>query len=167
MEQKTCPCRKTAETPLPYAACCQPYVEGKAQAPTAEALMRSRYSAFAVGNIDYLIESVAPEQRHDIDRGSLQAWSKESTWDGLDIIDTVDGREGDTTGIVEFVAHFTRERKREAHHERSTFRKENGRWYFVEGAKPKGKPMVKAQDIGRNDPCPCGSGKKYKKCCGA
>ena len=167
MEQKTCPCHKTAETPLAYAACCQPYVEGKAQAPTAEALMRSRYSAFAVGNIDYLVETVAPEQRHDIDRGSLLAWSKESTWDGLDIVDTVDGKAGDSTGIVEFIAHFTRARMHEAHHERSTFRKENGRWYFVEGAKPKGKPVVKEQNIGRNDPCPCGSGKKYKKCCGA
>jgi SEC-C motif-containing protein len=167
MEQMTCPCRKTAEKPIPYAACCQSYVEGKAAAPTAEALMRARYSAFAVGNIDYLVETVAPEQRHDMDRGALQAWSKESSWDGLDIVETVDGKESDTTGIVEFVAHFTRARTREAHHERSNFRKEDGRWYFVDGAKPKGKPVVKTMDVGRNDPCPCGSGKKFKKCCGA
>ena len=167
MDMTPCPCRKTAPTPLPYATCCQPYVEGKVMAPTAEALMRSRYSAFAAGALDYLVETVAPEQRHDIDRGALQAWSKESTWNGLDIVETVAGGENDTTGIVEFVAHFTRNRTRESHHERAQFRKEDGRWYFVDGARPKGKPVVKTNDIGRNDPCPCGSGKKYKKCCGA
>ena len=74
-----CPCRKSAATQLSYAECCQPYVEGKAKAPTAEALMRARYTAFAVGNIDYLFETVAPEQRHDMDRGSLEAWSKAQT----------------------------------------------------------------------------------------
>jgi len=131
--------------------------------------MRARYSAFAVGAIDYLIDTVAPEAHSDMERGSLEAWSKESQWHGLDIVETVDGKPGDKTGIVEFTAHFSRLGKREAHYERSSFRFDEAgqRWYFVEGGKPKGKTVVKGAQVGRNDPCPCGSGKKYKKCCGA
>jgi hypothetical protein len=71
--------------------------------------------------------------------------------------------------IVEFTAHFSRAGKREAHYERSSFRFDEAgqRWYFVEGGKPKGKTVVKGAQVGRNDPCTCGSGKKFKKCCGA
>ncbi len=169
MTLTTCPCRKTASTPLSYAECCQPYIEGTAKAPTAEALMRARYSAFSVGKIDYLIDSVAPEASDGMERGSLEAWARESDWHGLDIVETVDGQPGDATGIVEFVAHFSRAGSREEHHERSTFRfgKPGDCWYFVDGGKPRGKTVVKGAQIGRNDPCSCGSGKKYKKCCGA
>ena len=169
MDLSICPCRKTASARLSYAECCQPYVEGRAQAPSAEALMRARYSAFAVGAIDYLVETVAPEARSDMDRGSLEAWSRESDWLGLDIVETVEGKPGDSKGVVEFTAHFSRGGQREAHVERSTFRFDTmgGRWYFVDGAKPKGKTVVKGAQVGRNDPCPCGSGKKFKKCCGA
>ncbi len=164
----TCPCRATATTPISYDACCRPALEGTKPAATAEALMRSRYTAYVVGNLDYLIETVAPEARHDIERGSLESWSKESKWHGLDIVETVDGQPGDKTGTVEFVAHFTRDDKRQTHHERGTFRfgEPGNHWYFIDGVKPKGKTIVKDQQVGRNDPCPCGSGKKYKKCHG-
>jgi SEC-C motif-containing protein len=169
MTLQTCPCRKSASAPISYADCCQPYVEGKARAPSAEALMRSRYASFGVGAIDYLIGTVAPEARDDMERGPLEAWARESDWLGLDIVDTVDGQPGDTTGIVEFVAHFARNGTREEHHERSNFRFDESAqcWYFVDGARPRGKTIVKGAQPGRNDPCPCGSGKKYKKCCGA
>ena len=88
---------------------------------------------------------------------------------GLAKLETVDGKPGDKTGIVEFTAHFSRLGKREAHYERSSFRFDEAgqRWYFVEGGKPKGKTVVKGAQVGRNDPCTCGSGKKFKKCCGA
>ena len=169
MDMTICPCRKSASAQLSYAECCQPHIEGRAQAPSPEALMRARYSAFAVGAIDYLVDTVAPEARTDMERGSLEAWSKESQWHGLDIVETVDGKPGDKTGIVEFTAHFSRAGKREAHYERSSFRFDEAgqRWYFVEGGKPKGKTVVKGAQVGRNDPCPCGSAKKFKKCCGA
>jgi SEC-C motif domain protein len=168
MNLAICPCRQTASAQLSYAECCQPFIEGAARAPSAEALMRSRYSAFAVGAIDYLVETVAPEARGDMDKASLDAWSKESEWHGLDIDETVDGQPGDKSGIVQFTAHFSRAGTREAHVERSVFRFDDkaGRWYFVDGAKPKGKTIVKGKQPERNDPCPCGSGKKYKKCCG-
>lgn len=169
MTDLICPCRKTAADPLPYADCCQPYVEGRAAAPTAEALMRARYSAFAVGNIDYLAETIAPESRHDLDLPALARWSRESDWRGLDISATEAGQPGDEFGIVEFIAHFEREGTAESHHERSTFRFDRAKacWYFVEGQKPRGKTVIKGKQAGRNDPCPCGSGRKFKKCCGA
>lgn len=169
MTLQTCPCRKTASAPISYAECCQPHVEGQAKAQSAEALMRARYSAFAVGKIDYLIDTVAPEAREGMEPGALEAWSRESEWHGLDIVETVDGKPGDKTGIVEFIAHFSRAGEREAHHERSTFRFDEAAkcWFFVDGGKPRGKTVIKGAQPGRNDPCTCGSGKKYKKCCGA
>jgi SEC-C motif-containing protein len=169
MTDQICPCRKSAAEPLAYAQCCQPYVEGREQAPTAEALMRSRYSAFAVGAIEHLARTIAPESRHDLDLNALERWSKESQWNGLDIVETVDGQPGDDHGVVEFIAHFDRQGASERHHERSTFRfdRKDGCWYFVDGAKPKGKTVVNTEKVGRNDPCPCGSGKKFKKCHGA
>jgi SEC-C motif-containing protein len=168
MTDLTCPCRKTAAEPLPYARCCQPFVDGQETAPTAEALMRSRYSAFATGAMEHLARTIAPESRHDLDMDALERWSKESEWLGLDIVDTVEGQPGDDLGVVEFIARFRRAGAEEAHHERSSFRydRKDACWYFVDGAKPKGKTIVNTEKVGRNDPCPCGSGKKYKKCHG-
>jgi SEC-C motif-containing protein len=168
MTDTVCPCRAGGAEPLLYSQCCQPYLEGR-PAPTAEALMRSRYSAYALGNIDYLHDSLAPEARYDFDRKAVTHWSRQSQWLGLDILATEAGREGDETGYVEFVAHFATGGETLAHRERSLFRFEadDGRWYFVEEANRKSAPIVKGAQPGRNDPCPCGSGKKYKKCCGA
>lgn len=168
MRDQICPCRQTMEDKLAFSACCAPYIEQNAPAPTAEALMRSRYSAFAVEDIDYLERTLAPEARHDFDRKAIAHWARHSQWLGLDILSTEDGQAGDKTGYVEFVAHFVNEGERLAHRERSLFRFDDadGRWYFVEEANRKNTPIVKGAQPGRNDPCPCGSGKKYKKCCG-
>ncbi|WP_207456235.1 YchJ family protein [Azospirillum sp. SYSU D00513] len=156
-----CPCRsgKALE------ACCGPYLAGTAAAPTAEALMRSRYSAFATHNIDYLEETLMPETRGDFDRAEVEAWAKNSLWTGLEVRSTENGGPDDEEGIVEFQARFTMNGKQQVHHETGSFAKRDGRWFYVDGvlgARPRSTPKV-----GRNDPCPCGSGKKYKKCCGA
>lgn len=163
-----CPCRRREAKPLAFGACCAPIVGGQ-PAPTAEALMRSRYSAFATANVDYLFESLAPEARKDFDKKSTLQWATASQWTGLDILATEEGQAGDETGIVEFVAHFTIDGEAKAHRERSSFRKnpETGGWWFVDEAKKKQAPVVLGKQPGRNDPCPCGSGKKYKKCHGA
>jgi SEC-C motif-containing protein len=168
MNDSTCPCRVTADQPLPLSACCGPYLEG-APAPSPEALMRARYSAYALGDIDFLLNSLAPEARHDFDRKSVTHWSKTSQWLGLDILNTEAGGTGEDEGFVEFVAHFIADGSRQDHRERSRFRRdpETGGWLFVEAANPKKAPVVKPKTPGRNDPCSCGSGKKYKKCCGA
>ena len=116
-----------------------------------------------------LSNSLAPESRYDFDRKAITHWSRSSQWLGLEILSTEQGLQGDETGYVEFVAHFSSEGERYAHRERSLFRHDvqDGRWYFLEEANRKSAPVVKGKQAGRNDPCPCGSGKKFKKCCGA
>ncbi|MGJ0453500.1 MAG: YchJ family protein [Methylocystis sp.] len=168
MTDQTCPCRAMDAQQHSYSACCARYIEEKLPAPSAEALMRSRYTAFARGDIDYLVDSLAPESRYDFDRKAITHWSRNSQWLGLEILSTEQGQQGDETGYVEFVAHFTSEGERYAHRERSLFRHDaqDGRWYFLEEANRKSAPVVKGKQAGRNDPCPCGSGKKFKKCCG-
>jgi len=164
-----CPCRATEPTPVTYSNCCKPYIEGGIAAPSPEALMRSRYTAYVLGKIDYLHDSLAPEVRYDFDRAMVENWSKQAKWLGLKIIETEEGQPGDARGFVEFAADFVMNGETLQHRERSLFRFDaaDKRWYFVEEAKRKIQPVVKGAQPGRNDPCPCGSGKKYKKCCGA
>ena len=150
-----------------YEACCQPYITGAAPAPTAEALMRSRYSAYAAGAIDYLGETLHPEHKADWDRDATARWAGSSEWMSLEIRATEAGGENDDEGVVEFIATFREGDQLKAHAERSNFAKVDGRWYYVDGVTPK--PATQRNEgpkVGRNDPCPCGSGKKFKKCCG-
>lgn len=158
-----CPCGSGVE----FEACCEPYLKGTAKAPTAEALMRSRYTAYAKGEVNYLVETIHPSKRHTVNEEDIKAWSTRSVWHGLEILSTQAGGAGDEEGIVEFIAHYSQGDNQVDHHETSSFRKENGIWYFVDGKIAGHDPYVRKEPkIGRNDPCPCGSGKKYKKCCG-
>ena len=158
-----CPCG----TGMPRAACCGPFLDGSALPPTAEALMRSRYCAFVEGSVDYLRDTLHPDSRADFDAAATAEWSKKSEWLGLEIVGTAAGGEGDEQGQVEFVASYRAGGQRVDHRELSTFAKVDGRWYFVDGQTPKPRTFVREEPkAGRNDPCPCGSGKKLKKCCG-
>jgi len=129
--------------------------------------MRSRYSAYVEHQIDYLGETLHPDHRADWDREATRRWSQDAEWLGLEIVATEAGGTGDTEGWVEFIANFTEAGKPKRHHERSRFRHDDGRWYYVDGevSKPQTQRRETAR-VGRNDPCPCGSGKKFKKCCG-
>ncbi|MBL0213058.1 MAG: YchJ family protein [Myxococcales bacterium] len=143
------------------AACCGRFHAG-APAPTAVALMRSRYSAYVRGLIDYVVATHDAASRDQIDRAAATAWSQDTTWQGLEIVATERGGEPDDSGIVEFIARGITKGVPFAQHERSRFRKVEGRWYYVDGA-------IRARAAatpGRNDLCPCGSGKKYKRCHG-
>ncbi|MCA9323451.1 MAG: YchJ family protein [Planctomycetes bacterium] len=153
----------------PFEACCGPYIQGLKPAPTAETLMRSRYSAYVEGAIDYVIETNDPSERDKVDRESTERWSKDSEWHGLDVVEVEDGGEDDSQGTVEFIARFTHEGEPQAHHEVAKFRRlDDGRWYYLDGKMKKGQTFKREEiKVGRNDPCPCGSGKKHKKCCGA
>lgn len=155
-----CPCG----TGRPLARCCGPYLDG-APAPTALALMRSRYTAYARGAIDYLVETHAAEARGGLDREALARWSRETRWRGLEIVATERGGEADDAGVVEFIARGESRGAAFAQRERSRFRREGGRWYYVDGDAA-GEPVRRAAAPGRNDLCPCGSGMKYKRCCG-
>ncbi|MBI4702432.1 MAG: YchJ family protein [Deltaproteobacteria bacterium] len=148
-------------------ACCGPYLSGEKKVPTAAALMRSRYTAYATGAIDYLVSSHHPDTVGEMDRKATTQWSRQSEWQGIEIVSTEAGGEGDESGIVEFKAFYRIAGRDVVHHERAEFRKHNGTWKFYDGLQVKPPPVRVAPKPGRNDPCSCGSGKKYKKCCGA
>jgi SEC-C motif domain protein len=150
-----------------YADCCEPVIRGARPADTAEQLMRARYTAYARHEIPFLLASSHPEHREDQDEAGIREWSEGSEWHGLRILATTDGGPDDQEGTVEFVAEYSREGEGAAHHEVATFSRHAGAWHLVKGEHVKPKPFVReAPKTGRNDPCPCGSGKKHKKCCG-
>ncbi|MCR6629490.1 MAG: YchJ family protein [Magnetospirillum sp.] len=155
----SCPCGSGRG----YDECCGPLLAGGAAA-SPEALMRSRYTAFTRADLDYLENTLAPEAKEDYDRGETETWVKEAKWDGLEVRGaTMDGDQG----TVEFVARYKFRGKVLAHHELGSFRRHEGRWVYVDGVMNPRPAQRTADKVGRNDPCPCGSGKKYKKCCGA
>jgi SEC-C motif-containing protein len=129
--------------------------------------MRARYVAYARNDMDYVERTTHPSSRGDFDRKSSGEWAGKSEWLGLEILAKESGGEGDEQGTVEFAATYKLSDQTIRHHELSQFKKEKGEWLFVDG-KSMQKPFVKAgPKVGRNDPCPCGSGQKFKKCCGA
>lgn len=158
-----CPC--TSDTD--YDKCCEPIIERRQSATTAEELMRSRYSAYALGNVDWIIESQSPEGRQAVDRNATEEWSKRSEWHRMEVLNVEQGTTSDTEGFVEFKAYYTLGGENITHHEIASFRKEDGTWYFVDGIEVKPRPFKRVdRKVGPNEPCTCGSGKKYKKCCG-
>ena len=126
--------------------------------------MRSRYTAYVLGEIDYVLATHDPAGREEVDRESATKWSQEAEWQGLEIVSAKGGAD-DEAGEVEFVANYKMKGKALRHHELATFRKTDGRWFYVDGDMVKPKPVRLGPKVGRNEPCPCGSGKKYKKCC--
>ena len=156
-----CPCGSG----VVYAGCCGPIIDGT-PAPTAEALMRSRYSAYVKGAIDHVVATHDAATRGEVDRDGAAQWSRETEWGGLEILATAKGREGDTEGTVEFVARGATRGQPFAQRERARFKKVDGSWYYVDGDMVR-EPVRAKVTPGRNEPCPCGSGKKYKKCHGA
>jgi SEC-C motif-containing protein len=95
--------------------------------------MRSRYSAFVRGAVDYLIDTHDPSTRAAADRTSLTQFCRDTGWLGLEIVDTQKGGEDDDEGIVEFVARGVTKGSPFAQRERSRFRRTDGRWYYVDG----------------------------------
>lgn len=149
-----CPC----DSGLPLAACCGRFHDGT-PAPSAELLMRSRYSAYVLGLIDYLVDTTLPAQQSRLDRQAMAAWSAQSTWLGLEVehSEVIGGTPEHAR--VTFTARWHDGQGEHTHRECSPFVQHAGRWYFIDPTVP-----LKA---GRNDPCPCGSGEKFKKCCAA
>jgi SEC-C motif domain protein len=129
--------------------------------------MRSRYTAYVRKELAWVRNSLHPGRRADYDEASSRAWAERAVWHGIEVLRTEKGGPGDDEGMVEFVASFTENGIRQEHHELSSFEKTGGAWYFATGKVLPPRPVVRqGPKAGRNDPCPCGSGKKYKKCCG-
>ena len=159
----TCPCGSD----LAYAECCEPLIKGVRAAETAERLMRSRYTAYARKEVGYLHTSLHPDHRKDFDEKTTRAWAEKSQWYGLEIVKTEAGGPDDAEGKVEFIATFSQDGAKQRHHESADFKKVDGTWYLVNGEAVAPQQVVRTSPkVGRNDPCPCGSGKKHKKCCG-
>ncbi len=159
----SCPCGGTD-----LASCCGPFLTGEKIPETPELLMRSRYTAFTLANMSYIIETHHPKTSGGVDRENTEDWAKESVWKGLEVLETRGGGADEKEGTVEFIAHFNYHDEDQTHHELSSFVKEDGRWFYLDGKVRKGQPVKReSPKVGRNDPCPCQSGKKFKKCCGA
>jgi len=157
----SCPCGSGAA----YSECCEPVINGSRPAETAEQLMRARYSAYARVQMDFIFESTHPAHRKGYDHKGTKEWAESSEWQGLEIVESTKGGSADSEGQVEFIARFSEKGVKREHHECAHFKRENGTWFFTDGSMVKPKPLA-VNKIGRNDPCGCGSGLKYKKCCG-
>ncbi len=158
-----CPCCSD----LPFDRCCGPVLSGDVKAATPERVMRARYTAYAQANLDYLRVTLAPESRDEFDADSARTWSESAVWEGLEIVACEAGGVGDDTGTVEFIARYTVDGEARKHHEIAQFVKCDGEWFFADGQIVAPRPYVReAPKLGRNDPCACGSGRKFKKCCG-
>lgn len=123
MESKKCFC----DTGLLFADCCGLYLEKNQKAPTALALMRSRYSAYATHNADYLLETTYVSEREYYSKAEILKWATSNKWRQLEILFYTDDK-------VEFNAYFLDEnQKPQIHHEFSTFKFENGEWFYLDG----------------------------------
>jgi SEC-C motif-containing protein len=165
-----CPCRLQDQKKLTFAECCEPFITGKKKAPTAEALMRSRYTAYTAKNIDYISDTQIVLENETFNKDEAKKWAESSEWQGLEIKKTLKVETSDNSGTVEFVAHYKDKASGTElhHHETALFQKKEGAWMIKEGHIHGAQPVKMLEPkIGRNDPCTCGSGKKYKKCCGA
>ncbi|WP_198334396.1 YchJ family protein [Psychrobacter namhaensis] len=170
----TCPCQihpvsNAISSVLAYQDCCQPYHDDVARlggitADTAERLMRTRYSAFVLVKPDYIVKTTLPAQQALLDEKAIETWAKETDWAGLEIVQHVP-QLGKHHAQVAFKAYFNTVGGIQAHHELSAFVKvadkacHDARWYFLD-------PTV-AMTVTQKQPCICGSGEKFKRCCGS
>lgn len=126
--------------------------------------MRSRYAAYALGRLDYIAATCAGPAAAGFDVKQAEQSQLGTRWLGLEIVRSRKGREADDDGTVSFIARYSQNGTAGALEETSTFRRIDGRWLYWDRLNEAAAP--RQASVGRNDPCPCGSGKKYKKCCG-
>ncbi|MDH5472150.1 MAG: YchJ family metal-binding protein [Gammaproteobacteria bacterium] len=136
--------------------CCLKYIFGVTHAPTAEALMRSRYTAYVLAQKDYLLATWSEKTRPE----ALNLDATKISWKGLTICRTQAGAKGDQRGLVEFIASYEAAGKMSQVHESSRFIYDQDRWLYVDG------DIITDKKNPRNAMCSCGSGKKFKRCCG-
>lgn len=145
----------TCGSALPFDGCCRPYLNGEVEAATPEALMRSRYTAFARGDFAYLKKTWHPDTVPDLTS------DEPSNWVGLEIVETAIDDEGEN-GEVEFIAKLIVGDRLEVLHEVSDFEKVDGRWLYHSGEFKN--EATKSKKISMKDLCPCGSGETFKHC---
>jgi len=151
MSEQPCPCGAGS-----YHRCCQPLHLGQQQAQTAAQLMRSRYSAFALQQIDYIVKTTAIGQQQALDVTAIRDWSSANQWLKLEVVSAQEKLDK-SHAQVEFKAYYHDGNQPQVHHEVSHFVKHQGVWYFLD--------PTTDQQITMKQPCICGSGKKFKQCC--
>lgn len=123
MNNNTCPCGSAQN----YSDCCGKIHSGREAAQDAEALMRARYSAFALQNIDFIYNTFHPTTRRFQNKKEIATWAQACKWIHLEIIRS-------TVNTVEFKAHYLDEEGQpHIHHEKSTFKMLNKQWFYVDG----------------------------------
>ena len=140
-----------------FTNCCQPYHLNKKVAATPEKLMRSRYSAYVEKDIEYLTKTWLPKNRPE----STSILSGKIVWLSLSIVKSSNTDKSDE-GTVEFLASYIENGALYTMHETSDFIRSEGQWYYVSGEN-----HIRQTKISRSATCPCKSGKKFKRCCGA
>ena len=151
MTSRLCPCGSGRA----YSECCEAALGGAQPAATAEALMRSRFTAFVRGDAEYLIASW-----HPATRPAQLHLEDQPCWERLEILRTDGGGTDDSEGQVGFAAYYRSAAGAGCLRELSRFRREQDRWYYLDGS------PLEGDRPGRNATCPCGSGRKFKRCCG-
>ena len=152
MPRSLCPCGSALATE----ACCLPILRDHARAASAEALMRSRYTAFVLRDEKHILASWHPKSRPK----NLNFDDFPVTWLGLAIHRVEQGGPGDVLGTVEFTSTYVENGVLCALREVSSFVREDGLWFYL-----RGECQVDRRKVERNAHCPCGSGKKFKRCC--
>ncbi|RUR13713.1 YchJ family protein [Legionella septentrionalis] len=155
-----CPCGSNKI----YSVCCGLYLDGKFIPETPEQLMRSRYTAYSLANIDYIKKTMCGKALVGFNPLAAEHWAKKILWIGLQVMNTP--QETPEKGYVEFIATFLEEDKLDSIHEISEFHRLEGRWFYVDGMAPNVSSAPSKQKIMRNHSCPCGSQKKFKNCHG-
>jgi len=155
----SCPCGSNHS----YTACCGRFILAQQKPATPEELMRSRYTAYTQVNMDYLVRTMKVPALNRFNVQEAAAWARTIQWLGLEVLHS---EMENKHGLVEFKAHYSYQGQKQYLHEMSEFCLEQGQWYYFDGKMSRPVPSTqRKQSISRNDPCPCGSGKKYKKCC--
>lgn len=126
LKTDTCPCGNGS-----YASCCQPYHTGKVYPETAEQLMRSRYSAYSLREVDYIYQTTHSTARHSELKEAITRWAESATFLQLTIKNTKAGKKKDKAGIVEFIATYSEAAVMKQRHEVSLFEKVKKRWYYL------------------------------------
>lgn len=153
-----CPC----DSQKNYLSCCEPFITGKQNPETPEALMRSRYSAYTMANIDYIKETMRDNALVGFHELDAKRWAKRVNWIKLKVLKS--DIESSGIGYVEFKASFVDGSHLESIHEKSEFIFEKGRWYYIGGQHL---PTADTEQmISRTMDCPCGSRRKFKNCHG-
>lgn len=155
-----CPCGST----LPFSECCQPFITHKQQPSNPEQLMRSRFSAYATKNAQYIYETYGAVSRAKQSIADIQSWADECTWIALTIHQSKEA-------LVEFSAYYLIDNTLFELRESSNFAKEQGDWRYIDGEITVSNEIT---TVKRNTLCPCNNyptawsakkGKKFKHCC--